>query len=153
MIMKCRLFSVTVWLSALCLGFTACGDKEDHTEDTNYAQAIAGTYRGDLSIGGAEGNEAQIVITRDDDRHATLKMNETVMAIPVNIACKTDVTYTGNQYGISGTTTFNMGTVDVPVTVSGTVDKSGKTSIQIGVEVPAIGSIAVTFEGQKQSEP
>ncbi|MDR2763439.1 MAG: calycin-like domain-containing protein [Tannerella sp.] len=151
--MKCRLLSMTVWLSALCMGFTACGDKEK-TEDNNLAQAIAGTYGGNLSVGGAAGNSAQIVIARVGDRQVTLKMNETVLGLPVNIECSTEVVYTGNLYRISGNTTFNMGTeaapVVVPVVVDGTIDGGGKASIHINVEVPAIGSVAVTFEGQKQ---
>jgi hypothetical protein len=156
--MKYRLFGMTVWLSALCMGFTACGDKEG-TEDNNYAQAIAGTYKGNLQMLGATlVPDAQITITRNDDSHATLKMNETVMGMSVNIECRTDVTSVGNQYGIAGNTTFNMdagGTsIPVPVAVSGTIDGAGKTTININVEVPGSdpgsGSFAIVFDGQRQ---
>ncbi|MDR1103078.1 MAG: calycin-like domain-containing protein [Tannerella sp.] len=148
--MKYRLFSMTVWLSALCMGFTACGDKEN-TEDNNYAKVIAGTYKGNLLMGGAPiGENTEITITRDDDNHATLKMNKEVMTLPVNIACKTDVTFVGNQYRISGNTTFEMGEgVSVPVTVNGTIDGAGKATININVEVPNIGPLAVVFDGQR----
>jgi hypothetical protein len=149
--MKRRLLGVMVWLSVLCTGFTACDKKE--AENNNFAQAIAGTYLGNLSIEGAEGSSAQIVIARVDDQHATLKMNEAVMGMAVNIECRTEVTYSGYLYRFSGNTTFNMAggevSIPVPVAVEGTVDSSGKTSIHITVEVPGIGSIPVTFEGQK----
>jgi hypothetical protein len=152
LMMKCRLLGMMVWLSVWCTGFTACDKKE--TENNNFAQAIAGTYRGNLSVEGAESSSAQIVITRVDDQHATLKMDEIVMGLPVNIECRTEVTYSGNLYRFSGNTTFHMGAgevaIPVPVAVDGTVDGSGKTSIRIAVEVPAIGSVPVTFEGQRQ---
>ncbi|MDR2138240.1 MAG: calycin-like domain-containing protein [Tannerella sp.] len=152
MMKKYKLLSV-IWLSALCTGFAACGDKEEK-EDTNFAQAIAGTYLGSLRIGETESSDAQIVITRDDDRHAVLKMNETVMGLPVDIECRTDVTGDGQAYRISGNTTFYMpaeeAPVPVPVDVSGTFDRAGKTSIQIVVDVPALGSMTVIFEGQKR---
>jgi hypothetical protein len=130
------------------MGFTACDKKE--TENNNFAQAIAGTYNGKLLINDSDGGNAQIVITRVDDQHATLKMDESIEGIAVKIECRTEVTYSGNLYRVAGNTTFNMGTVDLPVAVNGTVDKSGKTSILIEVnDVPLMGRILVTFEGQK----
>jgi hypothetical protein len=141
-----------VGLSALCTGFTSCDDKKE-VEDNNFAQAIAGTYSGTLSVPGAEDSNAQIEIVREDDSHAILKMNETVMALPVNIECRTAVTFSSSLYQIAGSTTFNMGTAEVPVLipvdVTGTINGSGKALIQITVDVPGLGQIPVAFGGQK----
>jgi hypothetical protein len=143
---------MTMCLSALCMGFTACNDKDDE----NHAQAIVGTYSGNLLIESAPiVNDARITITRDDDRHVTLKMNETVMGMPVNIECKSDVAYSNNQYLVTGKTTFNMDVegvpvpVPVPVSVDGTIDRNGKASIRINVEIPT-GALTVVFDGKKQ---
>jgi hypothetical protein len=147
-----------VCLSALWIGFTACSDKNEKDKD-DYAQAIAGTYKGSLQMGGMPiVPEAQITVARDDNRHATLKMNETVLGMSVNIECKTDVTSTSGQYRIAGNTTFNMdagGTsIPVPVVVDGTIDDAGKSTININVEVPGTGegagAFAIVFDGQRQ---
>jgi uncharacterized spore protein YtfJ len=149
-IMKYGLFSLMVWVSALCAGFTACSDDDDR------AQAIAGTYKGKIVMAGVPiVNEAQIVITRDGNRLVTLKMQETVLGIDVNIACQSVVLYKNQQYAVSGGTTFNMAmgeagaSVPVPVTVDGTIDQGGETSIDITVEIPG-APVTVVFEGQKQ---
>jgi Iap family predicted aminopeptidase len=144
-------------LSALCMGFTSCGDKDDEKENDNYGQAIAGTYSGNLQMAGATiVPSASITIARDDDRHVTLKMNESVMGLSVNIECKSDVTYSNNQYRVAGNTTFNMtvegapAPIPVPVVVDGTIDRNGKASININVDVPVTGAVAVVFDGQRQ---
>jgi hypothetical protein len=154
--MKRKLISVMMCLSALCMGFTSCGDKDDEKENDNYGQTIAGTYSGNLLMENEPDpivSGARITIARDDDRHVTLKMNETVMNLPVNIECKSDVTYSNNLYQVTGNTTFNMSmgevTLPVPVVVNGTIDRNGKASININVDVPA-GAVAVVFDGQRQ---
>ncbi|MDR1406633.1 MAG: calycin-like domain-containing protein [Tannerella sp.] len=149
--MKSKLFSAMLCLSVLCIGFTACSD--DEKEDGNYAKAIAGTYKGSLLMESAPiVSDAQIDVIRDDDRNVTLKMNETVLTMSVDIECKSEVSLSNGQYLLSGSTTFNMSmgeaTVPVPVKVNGTIDSAGKANIRISVEVPNL-PVEVIFDGQK----
>jgi hypothetical protein len=148
--LKFRLFFM-LFLSALCVGFTACSNDDDE----DYAKAIAGTYNGGLTMEGAPiASNVAIAITRDAENQITLKMNETVLFMQIDIICKSGVTYASSKYAISGTTTFNMeiaGTeisMPVPVRVNGTIDKSGTANIQINVDIPD-APVTVIFGGQK----
>jgi hypothetical protein len=150
--MKSKLFFLML-LTAVCAVFTSCS-KDD---DDNYAKAISGTYKGQLTMAGATiVPNAQIVITADGDKQITLKMQETVLTLNVNIACKSDVTYKDKQYVISGSTTFNMETdvvgftVPVPVKVDGTIDKQKNANIHIHVDAPGVGTVEVIYDGRRQ---
>jgi hypothetical protein len=153
--MKSKLF-VFMLLTALCAGFTSCSKDDDDKSDDNYAKAIAGTYKGQILMDGLQVvPEAQIVITRDGDKQVTLKVAETVLGLNVDIACKSEVTYNDNKYAISGNTTFNMaigeggGTLPIPVAVSGTIDKAGKASINITVNIPG-APVTVVYDGSRK---
>jgi hypothetical protein len=127
------------------IGVTSC------SKDKDYARTIAGTYKGVLHIANMPDVEnVTIEIVRTGDNLVTLKMNETVLGLPINISCESIVL--SNDRDIAGATTFNMptevGTVPVPVTISGTI-KNGTASLTIQVAVPGL-PVEVIFDGKKQ---
>jgi hypothetical protein len=149
---KFGLFLVT-FLCALCMGFTSCSDDND---DDDYAKAIAGDYKGVITIADAPVTEnTQVTIKKEAKNSATLTMKETVIGLPIDIACKADVTFANNTYAIAGETTFNLPIegvsvpVPVPVKINGTGDQSGNVTLNIQVGIPD-GPVAVVYKGKKQ---
>lgn len=60
--------------TAVCLGFTSCGDDDDNSTASN-AETLAGTYSGDLTItvmGSTSESEGDYVVTKVDDSHVSL---------------------------------------------------------------------------------
>jgi hypothetical protein len=144
--MKRRNFCVLVLSVLLGIGAVSCSkDSED------YARTIAGTYKGVLHITDMPDVEnVTIEIVRTGENLVALKMNETVLGLPINISCESIAL--SNARDISGATTFNMpteiGEVPIPVTISGTI-KSGVASLTIQVAVPGL-PVEVVFDGKKQ---
>jgi hypothetical protein len=129
----------------LGIGATSC------SKDKDYALTIEGKYKGVLRITSMpEVPNVTIEIVRESVNLVTLKMNETVLSIPINIACKSIVLH--NAQDILGATTFDMptevGTIPVPVTISGTI-KSGTALLTIQVAIPGL-PVEVIFDGKKQ---
>jgi hypothetical protein len=141
----------TVVLSAACIGFTSCSD--DKEEDV--AGAIAGTYTGNLTLADqVVAQNTQIGIAKASSKtQVTLTMNETVAMLPINIKCTSAVTLLNGTYSFAGSTTFDMpageSTIPVPVTLNGTIDKSGNAVININVAVPD-APVAVVYKGSRQ---
>jgi hypothetical protein len=147
--MKKKTFCMVILSVLLGIGATSCSKDKDSEED--YALAIAGTYKGVLHIANMPDVEnVTIEITRDGVNRVTLKMNETVLTIPISIACESILL--SNAQDISGVTTYNMpteaGAVPVPVTIKGTI-KSGTAALTIQVSIPDM-PVEVVFDGKKQ---
>jgi hypothetical protein len=134
------------------MGFTSCSDDK---KEENHAKVIAGTYKGDLWMSDTVATaDVSIVITGVTTDTVTLAMNATVLTLPVNITCPATVTpASNNAYALAGSTTFTMPgatPVPVPVTISGTCNKSGAAELTIGVAVPVLGTVSVIYKGTKQ---
>lgn len=133
----------------LGIGATSCSKDKDKED---YAHTIAGTYKGVLHIADMPDVEnVTIEIARTGANQVTLKMNETILGIPINISCESIKLH--NAQDISGTTTYNMPTEDgttvpVPVTINGTIG-NGAASLTIQVAIPNL-PVVVVFEGTKQ---
>ncbi|MDR1602526.1 MAG: calycin-like domain-containing protein [Tannerella sp.] len=146
--MKQKTFCAVILSILLGIGATSCSKDN---ESADHARTIAGTYKGVLHIANMPDVEnVTIEIIRDGVNQVTLKMNETVLTLPINISCESIVLY--NDQDISGVTTYNMvteaGTVPVPVTIKGTI-KSGTASLTIQVAIPNL-PVEVLFDGKKQ---
>lgn len=134
--------------SFLCITFTSCSDDDDET--VNYAKEIAGTYKGDISPEGSDevlATDATITFTRNSDKNVTLKVDQTIADLPINVECTSDVTYTAEKYHIDGTTEFKMGDATYPVNVTGSIDQSGNATINIAI--PLLDT-RVVYNGKKQ---
>lgn len=134
-----------------------------------YAEQIAATYEGTLDIPGMGVSDLpnEIVLSKGDNNN--LKLSIETLTIPMGpeasigvtgIAVKSvPVTKSGDKYTLTETTENISITlvgaenvpIPVPVTVKGTLE-NGKLILDIDVaEVPAIGDLAVAFEGTKKA--
>ncbi|MDR2038968.1 MAG: calycin-like domain-containing protein [Bacteroidales bacterium] len=136
----------------------------------SYAEEIAGTYTGILEI--EEQTVAQnvkIAVEEISDTKVNLKMNQTVMELPINITkCESEVLYANDKYTINAGTTVTLPkeavegllgmeipmpgtTLDVPITVKGEFNKSNEAQINIGLVNFMDQSVFlnVVFKGKK----
>jgi hypothetical protein len=137
----------------MCIGIVSCND------ETDYAKEIVGNYKGVVTIADNPvapiANDVIIGITHVSENKVSLKMNQTIVNIPINIDCKSDVTYSDDKYNVSGNATVNlvlaegMSAVPAPVSVSGGIDKKGAAILNINVEIPD-SPLSVVFTGTKQ---
>lgn len=158
--LKSKLFFMLL-VSALCVGFTACDDDDDDDKKTDYAAVIAGTYTGSVKMGEAVvAEDATITITRTAENKVKLSMNQTIMELPIDIECNSDVTNKDGVNSFSGTASITLQAEDgsslpANVKVDGNVNGSGKATINIVVgeelaEQAPTFPITVVFEGEKK---
>ncbi|WP_221232980.1 calycin-like domain-containing protein [Dysgonomonas hofstadii] len=152
---------------SLGLTFTACSDDDDDTT-TDYANEIAGTYAGELSIPlgetiGTIKTDKDIALTRTADNVATLKLEN--LSIPLGdvdfevgdiVVPNISITKSGSTYTLAETTTtitvptLEGGTTNANVKVKGTV-VSGAMTLTIDVDnVPVFETLTVSFAGDKE---
>ena len=149
---------------ALVVTFTACNkDDDDDDKPTDVTTAIAGEYTGDISLlGSVVAEDVVIALTREDDTHMTISMNETIevslMVLPLDVQCENAlVTLSGQTYTISGETVVELdlgtGLTEYNVSISGTV-KNDVADLAISINM-GIVPITVQFTGTKNngSEP
>jgi len=139
-------FLFMMFFTALCLGFTACSDDDD--DDTDYAQEIAGTYVGTVTIPGMGDPipNVTIVFDRNSQNKITMKMNQTLPVLgEIEIESQSNVTYKDNKYYVSGTATHE----EIPVKIDGSVDKEKNIDITIGVAV-SDPPMEVIYKGKRQ---
>jgi hypothetical protein len=169
-------FFFILFVSGLCLGFTACGDDDD----TNYAEAIAGTYEGTLDIAalGVTIPNVELKLTRQSDKIVQISIDQEVMpGLEIKIETPSKkITLSKDVYSISATTSYNLqagvslpmapptpgtGTIIVKysspialsITVNGTITSKGKANLDINVSAgggyPPF-PFDVNYEGQKK---
>ncbi len=149
--MNARKLFLGLFLSVLCVGFTACGDDDDKVT-TDYAPATEGTYTGTISKEGAViVTNAQVTVKRIDVNKVNLTtpsmsiqvLQVGTVAIP-EITCEATVGEGGSITGTTNTTvTLPNGPQMIPVTVSGTI-ANGTAQLNIGAMV-----VTVIFNGTK----
>ncbi|MDR0364981.1 MAG: Ig-like domain-containing protein [Bacteroidales bacterium] len=123
----------------------------DESED--YAQKIAGTYIGAMSMAGSVVEEAaRIDVNYLSLNRVELTMNQTLnvagMPIPIviDIACESDVTLVGEKPYITTTTTFAFMGAEWDVKVDGSFDDD---SAHIIIHVEQL-NINVIFDGKRE---
>ena len=144
-----KLFFI-LFVTSLSLGFIACSDDDD-TED--YAKAIAGTYKGDVSFLGQSIPNAEIVLTRISENKVQLKMDQDLVIQVVKVEATSDVTLQNEKYTINATAVHQMEGFPLPIGIKGTVDKNKKMNLTIavgqGVDIPPF-PVDVVFDGERQ---
>lgn len=144
----------------LSLVFTGCSKDDESEKSDNYAEIVAGTYVGSLSMAGNEiVPSATISITRVSDDKVTLTINETLSGLPVgdlplNVSCEAEVSKDGDTYKITGNTNASIPQLggEFPVSIAGTIGVSAAGSaakITITVTMGEL-PIMVEFTGSKQ---
>ncbi|MDR0680634.1 MAG: calycin-like domain-containing protein [Dysgonamonadaceae bacterium] len=157
---KIKLFFIL--FTFMCIGIVSCNDDEKKTE-TDYAKEIAGKYIGAITSGDVPiAPNAEVNVEYVSENKVTLKMNQEVLGLPINIACESDVKYSNNEYNVSGDVTLNLivsaeaPAMPVPVSLSGKIDSKKVATLNINVAAPADPSpiqglpISVVFTGTKQ---
>jgi hypothetical protein len=145
-------FLLAVLLSSLCITFTACSNDDDKDKTTSdYAKEIAGTYIGNIYLDGIDQpieTDAMINITRNENSKVTLKINQTIALLPINVECESDVVYSNEKYQISGEAGVDMGEpLRVPMKINGDIDKAGNATIHINI--PQL-EVSVVYKGKKE---
>ena len=147
-----KLFFI-LFVTSLSLGFISCSDDDDaDTED--YAKAIAGTYKGDVSFLGQAIPNAEIELTRIAENKVQLKMDQNLLIQVVKVETTSDVTLQNGKYTINATATHPMEGFSLPIGIKGTVDKNNKMNLTIVVgqgitDIPPF-PVDVVFDGERQ---
>jgi hypothetical protein len=165
--------SIAKKFMALSLGLmfvaAGCSKDDNKTGETSPAEAIAGTYVGTLSMNGAViVPSASIVITAKGDDKIALTFNATLPAalfqqfvpnltddVPIQASCEeTSVTKTDDGYTFTGNATALLASLspflsEVPVTISGNIDKEGKAKINVTVSIMSF-NMNIVFDGKRQ---
>ncbi|GHT02048.1 hypothetical protein FACS189421_14610 [Bacteroidia bacterium] len=138
-----------LFVSVICLGFTACNNDDD--KQTDYAHNIVANYTGTLSGASEVPIPATIAIEHSAPYKVNLKLNQTIAGLPINITCPTDVIEKDGKYSLSGNTTIDLplgengAPVSIPVEVTGnvTVTTDAVISAKVALITIKVGNAAL----------
>jgi hypothetical protein len=137
-----KLFFI-LFVSVLCLGFTACSDDDDK----DVAKNIVGNYTGTLLGAAPEAISSTIAIEHLSDTKVNLKLTQNIAGLPINITCASDVIKKDGKYSFTGVTTTDLplapdgSNISIPVDVKGEVVIVSK--VKTATITIAVGNAAI----------
>lgn len=152
--------TIDVAAGALAVKVGFKGDKiEKDTPD--YAQAVAGVYKGDLTVtfgepGQPEKQKVYVVRTNENEAELSIK-NFAYMGIPLGDIVLHGVTVgkKSDDYTVTGEdnvkVNLGQGQLDAKAALEGTIAADGAANLTITVTVDGLGPIGVTFAGSKDA--
>lgn len=145
-------FLLFVMLSAcFFLSNTACSDDDDKNPTVDYAKDIKGTYTGTVFLAGSPiATDVEISVEYASVNNVTLKMNQTIMTLPLNITCPAQVASKDGAYSVTGNTNVSLpeSPLSLPVSINGTFDGKKDGTLNISVTTGK-DPLVVKFEGKR----